>query len=904
MSVKQTINTNSGVSTTTRSGLVFYNDRISGIVTVIDGGDVASKSYVDKTLIYPDIAPQDEGKFLTTTDGIANTWDYVSNIEEFTTPGAQTFTLPPQANLLYIEAVGAGAGGGAGATGLITSSIFGSDWIVPNTPFGIRGPTAYANGLYVMGDDITSNYGIIVSTDTINWTLRTSGFNERIQSLIAVNNQFYLVMDANNAVYAASSTDSIVWTLRTAINTGFTPRWTFNYGGGYFIIGDNAGRIQASTDCIVWELRTSGTGFQMYGSTYDGSKYYISGSASANRVSTDTIHWVQTNYGLTGATVTDIFYGNNLYVVCSWSTGAGRIATSTDAQTWELRTSGQEGKNLYSISYGGGYYFVGGGEGRIIRSTDTIVWEEKNIGINKTVEDIKYLNNAVYAYGTISPSVFSGKGGSAGAYTSWYIPRNIVYSNLTVNPGAGGTGGTTDSELGSAGSDTTISWTGPNAQTYTITASSTAANTVSSSSSFYTTAGSDGAIVQYISSSSGNDGTSQTNQFQPTGGGSGAVDSGTGGSGGSISYYGNSISASGGIGADTATLTGQNATLISGLPYGGGGGGGSISAGYSWTLRTSGKSLNASFYSSVIGNGYYILGSQNFILSSTDTIVWEQQDEGGNFNIYGLTKSPEFFLAAGGPNGYVSTSTNSTVWILRTAGFTDIVRQAIYDDNQFIISGDNAFLAVSTDAAHWTKRTTGVSITEPIEGLGYANGYYFIAYPNATPSVSTDTITWIKRTAPVDSYKSFGYQNGYYVMTDGGADVISSTDTVIWISRTTGNVSGGIGNNNLGVTPTGFIIAGRDAGATDQWYSISTDSITWTVRTSNSSVIKTVRSITYGDGYALVGGSDGFIEVSPVYIGSGGNGVRGGGGGGGAVYSTSFGNGGNGGDGYVKITWW
>jgi hypothetical protein len=900
MSVKQTINTNSGVSTTTRSGLVFYNDRISGIVTVVDGGDVASKSYVDKTLIYPDIAPQDEGKFLTTTDGIANTWDYVSNIEEFTTPGAQTFTLPPQANLLYIEAVGGGSGGSAGRTfadGLV--------WIsrTLGVNAGMRS-IVYGNNLYLTGGRNGGNSGplLYASTDTIVWVARTSGTGNPLHR-VHYGGGLFFHNNLGNQLY--SSTDSIVWTARTV---GFTNSiYAFVYNNLY-VVGANGGTLSTSTDTIVWTPRTSGFGSTAILSLiYSNNLYVAGGDRGILTTSTDSIIWTPrtSGFGLNG--ILSLTYGNNLYVAGGQS---GTLTTSTDTIVWEQRTSRFGITTINGLTYGNGLYVAGSQSGTLTTSTDTIVWTQRTSQLTGIINSILYDRNIFITATELSQSVSvnyastSGSGGSAGAYTSWYIPKNILGTTLTVTPGTGGTGGTTDGELGSAGSDTTISWTGPNAQTYTITAPSTAANTVSSSSSFYTTAGSNGAIVQYISSSSGNDGTSQTEKFQPTGGGSGAVDSGIGGSGGSISYYGNSISASGGIGADTATLTGQNATAISGLPYGGGGGGGSISAGYSWTLRTSGKSLNASFYSSVIGNGYYILGSQGFILSSTDTIVWEQQDEGGNFNIYGLTKSPEFFLAAGGPNGYVSTSTNSTVWILRTAGFTDIVRQAIYGDNQFIISGDNAFLAVSTNAIHWTKRTTGVSITEPIEGLGYANGYYFIGYSNATPSVSTDTITWIKRTAFVDSYSSFGYQNGYYVMTDGGAGIISSTDTVIWISRTTGNVNGGIGNNNLGVTPTGFIIQGKDAGNTDQWYSISTDSITWTVRTSNASVTNSIRSITYGDGYALVGGSNGFVEVSPVYIGSGGNGVRGGGGGGGAVYSTSFGNGGNGGDGYVKITWW
>ena len=895
MGIKKTVQTSSGITTVTATGLAFVNgNRITGITSTTDDDDVASKSYADSQL--PDLnLSANAGKFYTTTDGINTSWDYVSNTEEFTTPGAQSFTVPNQANLLYIEAVGAGAGGGAGATGLIGTSSFGSDWIVPNTPFGMRGPTAYANGLYVMGNDSNNNYGIIVSTDTIVWTFRTSGFNEKTQSLISVDNQFYLVMDAANAVYVASSTDSIVWTLRTAINTGFTPRWTFNYGGGYFIIGDNGGTIQASTDCIVWQLRTSGTGLQMYGSTYDGSKYYLTG---ANRVSTDTIHWVGGNFGLGSGSINDIFYGNNLYVVCSWTITPGRIATSTDAQTWQLRTSGQEGRSLYSISYGGGYYFVGGEAGRIIRSTDTIVWEEKNIGINQTVEDIKYLNNAVYAYGTISPSVFSGKGGSAGAYTSWYIPKNILGTTLTVTPGTGGTGGTTDGELGSAGSDTTISWTGPNAQTYTITASSTAANTVSSSSSFYTTAGSDGAIVQYISSSSGNDGTSQTEKFQPTGGGSGAVDSGTGGSGGSISVYGNSISAVGGYDADTATLTGQNATLISGLPYGNGGGGGGSSAGAVWTLRTA-RNFGNSIRSITYDNNLYVAGGTNGVINtSTNAIVWILRTSGFGPTINALIYGNNLYVAGGG--GTLTSSTDGIVWELRTSGFgTSSIYELTYGNALYIAGGDQGTLTTSTDAIHWTYRTSGFGTTA-ILNLAYGNNLY-LSGSGGTLATSTDTIVWTYRTSGHSQFsRSIFYGGGYYLSAFYGKGLIVSTDGIVWINRT----SGFSGPFNVDYAYTfsyngSLYIAGGESGT----LTTSTDTIVWKLRTSGFDT-STIWSLTYGNNFFLAGGDSGTLTTSAPIPASGGNGVRGGGGGGGSVYLTSFGNGGNGGDGYVKITWW
>jgi hypothetical protein len=164
----------------------------------------------------------------------------------------------------------------------------------------------------------------------------------------------------------------------------------------------------------------------------------------------------------------------------------------------------------------------------------------------------------------------ASKGGSSGSYTSWYVPKSIVTSNITVNPGIGGVGAATSAGLGAAGAGTTVSWTGPGG-TYTLTAAGggaegvpAAAQTVSQSSFYYTTSGLSGA---------GFTATAQTNQFQPTAGGSGAgtTTSASGGAGGAINVYGISTSASGG---DSSGSNGSNGTTYTGLPYGSGGGGG------------------------------------------------------------------------------------------------------------------------------------------------------------------------------------------------------------------------------------------------------------------------------------------------------------------------------------------
>ena len=178
--------------------------------------------------------------------------------------------------------------------------------------------------------------------------------------------------------------------------------------------------------------------------------------------------------------------------------------------------------------------------------------------------------------GTIGAN--SGSGGGSASYTSWYIPKAIVSSNMTVIPGTGGSGGSSNGASGSAGAGTTITWTGPGGTYTLITLGGGAggvagAEQVATQSNYYDTVS--GLAGASVSAAAGNNGAAQTNQFQPSSGGSGGYISNAGGAGGTITFYGNTTSASGGN--NTGTL-GSNATAIAGLPYGLGGGGGGAGA--------------------------------------------------------------------------------------------------------------------------------------------------------------------------------------------------------------------------------------------------------------------------------------------------------------------------------------
>ena len=195
---------------------------------------------------------------------------------------------------------------------------------------------------------------------------------------------------------------------------------------------------------------------------------------------------------------------------------------------------------------------------------------------NATIFFIECVGSGSGGGGSASGGLLGITGGGAGSYTSWYVHRSFVSSNMTVTVGVGGVGGTggTGNTNAGIGQSTTVSWTGPGSITYTLSSSgggsAGAAGTSQiltsggRSSWFYTINGGAGAAPAVVA-------VAQTGQYQPTGGGGGGDLGLNGTAGGSISYYGNTISASGGT---SGSVNGSSATAITGLPNGYGGGGG------------------------------------------------------------------------------------------------------------------------------------------------------------------------------------------------------------------------------------------------------------------------------------------------------------------------------------------
>lgn len=92
--------------------------------------------------------------------------------------------------------------------------------------------------------------------------------------------------------------------------------------------------------------------------------------------------------------ISGMVYGNNIYVAVGTN---GFVATSTNATTWTVRTSGTT-STINAVVFGNGLFVYAGNTGALSTSTDGITWTARNAQNTNTINGLAYGNNTyIYA---------------------------------------------------------------------------------------------------------------------------------------------------------------------------------------------------------------------------------------------------------------------------------------------------------------------------------------------------------------------------------------------------------------------------------------------------------------------------------------------------------------------------
>lgn len=166
-------------------------------------------------------------------------------------------------------------------------------------------------------------------------------------------------------------------------------------------------------------------------------------------------------------------------------------------------------------------------------------------------------------------------------------------------------------------------------------------------------------------------------------------------------------------------------------------------------------------------------------------------------------------------------------------------------NNKLFMNNNFAYYSVTTDGTTWDYYNNNACA--PANGVIYQDSKYVGIIGNARSiGTSTDFITWTYSTIPVlaNFYEinSIIYANSTYLAVGAGNYCITSTDTITWTSRTTNLSSTDILYSV--VYGDKFVAVGTDTTETSPRIVTSTDGITWTTRTSapNWTIL---RSVTY-----------------------------------------------------------
>lgn len=328
---------------------------------------------------------------------------------------------------------------------------------------------AYGNGTFMVtkghGNFYTSSDGEAWADININNILKYIDVEYGNDSFVAVGDY---------GVIAKTTDAGISWTPCFSPNPNTLRGIAYDFNKNIFMaVGDGNTVLTSSNGGDTWSNSANPVPISgPYSVAYGNNSFVVIGSGGVATTTDGGGSWT-VGSGDTSS-LSEVVYGNGIFVAVGAVGVVGKVLTSTDGSVWTSQLLPPI-SGLYSVTYGNNYFAAVGANGTIITSPNGVDWTDRNTTktiINKNLYNVTCGKNTFVAVGAFGNVVQSDilSGDISGTVTNGGQPLSDVI--IVLNEG-----GITPSAI--TANDGTYSFAGIIGGTgYTITASKTGYNTI------------------------------------------------------------------------------------------------------------------------------------------------------------------------------------------------------------------------------------------------------------------------------------------------------------------------------------------------------------------------------------------------------------------------------------------
>ena len=197
-------------------------------------------------------------------------------------------------------------------------------------------------------------------------------------------------------------------------------------------------------------------------------------------------------------------------------------------------------------------------------------------------------------------------------------------------------------------------------------------------------------------------------------------------------------------------------------------------AGYNPVTGDHGSQYNAA----VLYNGLYIaVGTNGSIISSTDTVTWNNVISGVKHSLNGIVYGAGVYVIVGAA-GTILTSASGSSWTQVNFSNFNSLNSVIYADDIFWAVSDSGEIISSTNGSTWVYKNS--TVTSSINSICYGNSTWVAVGHAGKVITSADGNTWASTTISQYNLYAVNYQLGQFVATGQHGKTYVSTDGLVW----------------------------------------------------------------------------------------------------------------------------